>query len=60
MSALGPAEMFERPEAQVLLARIDEKVDALLARGSDDEARLRKVEPLISVAMAYVGRKLGL
>jgi hypothetical protein len=47
-------------EAQVLLARIDENVDALLARGSDDEARLRKVEPLISVAMAYVGRKLGL
>jgi hypothetical protein len=58
-------------EVQVLLARIDEKVDALLVRRSDHEKRLRKVErnqwtlipgatTLISVALAYVGRKLGL
>ena len=31
-----------------------------MARGSDHETRLRRVEPLISVALAYVGRKLGL
>jgi hypothetical protein len=55
---------------ELLLARIHEKVDALLECGSDHEKWLRKVErnqwtssratTLIGVALAYVGRKLGL